>query len=66
MALDESRVLTRAKLKESYLEVERQKAVMFATLNRVRQSLQDQGAQVFRCMSAERHGPGCMSASIQR
>lgn len=34
-------------VQESYLQAERQKAVMFATLTRVRQSLQDQGAQVF-------------------
>lgn len=33
-------------MQESYLQAEQQKSVMFATLNRVRQSLQDQGAQV--------------------
>ena len=42
-------VSARRSLQESYLEVERQKAVMFATLNRARQNLQDEGAQVLRC-----------------
>ena len=36
-------------LQESFLVAERQKAVMFATLNRARQTLEDQGAQVWQC-----------------
>jgi len=38
-------------LQESFLIAERQKAVMFATLNRARQTLEDQGAQVCQCFS---------------
>ena len=38
-------------LQESFLIAERQKAVMFATLNRARKTLEDQGAQVWQCFS---------------
>ncbi|KAL0039585.1 hypothetical protein WJX77_002700 [Trebouxia sp. C0004] len=45
MALDERRLVRQTELQESLLIAERQKAVMFATLNRARQTLEDQGAQ---------------------
>ncbi|KAL0045355.1 hypothetical protein WJX82_004695 [Trebouxia sp. C0006] len=45
MALDERRLVRQTELQESFLIAERQKAVMFATLNRARQTLEDQGAQ---------------------
>ena len=50
---------SRRSLQESYLQAERQKAVMFATLNRVRQSLQDQGAQVVHRYH-KALGPSCI------
>ncbi|KAA6419442.1 MAG: hypothetical protein FRX49_10540 [Trebouxia sp. A1-2] len=45
MALDERRLVRQTELQESFLIAERQKAAMFATLNRARQTLEDQGAQ---------------------